>query len=341
MELQRPMRPRAKSGFSITSNKSDGTSKSKEGKFRESHDQKNHLSDTTKANPNAAMNELQPMQQQLESATIGSLRGGQYTDVYGAPITDPDLSNPTRRRTERPLETIRSFEAAIDNSAPEGYDSNSRRSSSYWGGGYDQAGAGSRFSQMGGSNVGGYYNHRGNRDSYADNGGRGRYNRQQSDSALNRYNHNAQGVYPTPHYGQSSATVNTGESSGSASDQWQQSTEPSSESSSIDRDAQHGYPPHGHPGSRQPIAEEGSYTYGNENGNGHYHNGYANGPPVGLGNYRIEAPPVPPKMSSSPPAPRQPIKLDQTSSGGPVGGRPSLNDNKRKSWLRRTFSKGG
>lgn len=27
---------------------------------------------------------------------------------------DPDYSNPTRRRTERPLETIMSFEAAID-----------------------------------------------------------------------------------------------------------------------------------------------------------------------------------------------------------------------------------
>lgn len=31
--------------------------------------------------------------------------------VYTA---DPDFSNPTRRRTERPLETIMSFEAAID-----------------------------------------------------------------------------------------------------------------------------------------------------------------------------------------------------------------------------------
>lgn len=27
---------------------------------------------------------------------------------------DPDLSNPTRNRLERPLDTIRSFEAAID-----------------------------------------------------------------------------------------------------------------------------------------------------------------------------------------------------------------------------------
>jgi hypothetical protein len=56
----RPMRPRAKSGFSITSDRSNQSSKSKELKHRETHDQKNHLSETTKANPNAAMNEMQP-----------------------------------------------------------------------------------------------------------------------------------------------------------------------------------------------------------------------------------------------------------------------------------------
>jgi hypothetical protein len=62
---------------------------------------------------------------------MGSLRSGSYTDQYGNPISkssslvsivhlltvypaDPDLSNPTRPRWERPLDTIRSFEAAID-----------------------------------------------------------------------------------------------------------------------------------------------------------------------------------------------------------------------------------
>lgn len=29
-------------------------------------------------------------------------------------LADPDLSNPTRNRWERPLDTIRSFEAAIE-----------------------------------------------------------------------------------------------------------------------------------------------------------------------------------------------------------------------------------
>ncbi|CAI4216195.1 unnamed protein product [Parascedosporium putredinis] len=38
----------------------------------------------------------------------------QHKDVYGNPISEPDKSNPTRSRWERPLDTIRSFEAAID-----------------------------------------------------------------------------------------------------------------------------------------------------------------------------------------------------------------------------------
>lgn len=38
--------------------------------------------------------------------------------ILTTPSADPDLSNPTRSRWERPLDTIRSFEAAIDG----GYD---------------------------------------------------------------------------------------------------------------------------------------------------------------------------------------------------------------------------
>lgn len=70
--------------------------------------------------------------QLLEQTTIGSLRSAQHLDVNGNPISkscdlgidrtradksaaDPDLSNPTRPRMERPLDTIRAFEKAIDN----------------------------------------------------------------------------------------------------------------------------------------------------------------------------------------------------------------------------------
>lgn len=69
----------------------------------------------------------------VEQATLESLREGQHKDVNGnvisklflaksaahavadSQIADPDLSNPTRPRLERPLDTIRSFEKAIDN----------------------------------------------------------------------------------------------------------------------------------------------------------------------------------------------------------------------------------
>ena len=39
-----------------------------------------------------------------------------WTDLdVDSSTVDPDLSNPTRPRLERPLDTIRSFEKAIDN----------------------------------------------------------------------------------------------------------------------------------------------------------------------------------------------------------------------------------
>ncbi|KAL5337987.1 hypothetical protein BJX70DRAFT_218597 [Aspergillus crustosus] len=42
-----------------------------------------------------------------------SLGGIQHVDRQGKVIADPDRSNPTRARLERPLDTIRGFEAAI------------------------------------------------------------------------------------------------------------------------------------------------------------------------------------------------------------------------------------
>ncbi|CCF60027.1 hypothetical protein KAFR_0I02480 [Kazachstania africana CBS 2517] len=38
---------------------------------------------------------------------------GGLRDVFGQPIGQPDISNPTRSRDERPLDTIRSFEYAV------------------------------------------------------------------------------------------------------------------------------------------------------------------------------------------------------------------------------------
>ncbi|KAJ5212794.1 uncharacterized protein N7498_004440 [Penicillium cinerascens] len=88
----------------------------------------------SKADPNTALYEAQPSRssQSPTSLTVPllnpsvavntqptdrdlfSLRSIQHKDRNGQIISDPDLSNPTRARLERPLDTIRSFEAAID-----------------------------------------------------------------------------------------------------------------------------------------------------------------------------------------------------------------------------------
>ncbi|KXG51733.1 uncharacterized protein PGRI_091260 [Penicillium griseofulvum] len=70
----------------------------------------------TKADPNMALHEQEPTAVNLQpgSRDAFSLRSIQHKDRDGKIITDPDLSNPTRSRLERPLETIRSFDAAIE-----------------------------------------------------------------------------------------------------------------------------------------------------------------------------------------------------------------------------------
>jgi hypothetical protein len=111
-------------------------------------------------------------------------------------------------------------------------------------GGYDQYGGSQYGSHSGGYNTpsGGYLSRRptGNNRQYS---APFAQNRMSQDYSM----YNAPHVY---HEGESRDTVNTGESSGSASEGWGQSTDPSSENSSIDRvhaikqmdhEAAHGY----------------------------------------------------------------------------------------------------
>jgi hypothetical protein len=69
----------------------------------------------------AAVNEQQPFEAAADDQVIDEsnisrnsyLGGAALHDVFGKPIQRPDISNPTRARDERPLDTIRSFEYSI------------------------------------------------------------------------------------------------------------------------------------------------------------------------------------------------------------------------------------
>lgn len=205
----------------------------------------------------------------------------------------------------------------------------------------------------------GYYGNSGRgRQSYFE-GGQSRRNnnfgpRQHSDLALSRFSTApGQGPYSSPSYGMTRDTLNTGGSNGSNSDQWNNSTDPSSDNSSIERVKTDGFEhPHGTAQSREPISEEGHYTYGQPGYNpnhmagpftpGAYNGQQFNGGPV-----------VPPKTGPS--APRQVIRLGEGgnapmyTAGGPsaysqapkaASSRPVMQEEpRRKSWLKRTFSK--
>ncbi|GME66376.1 Transcription factor [Neofusicoccum parvum] len=358
MEYRSNQRPRSKSGFSFKSDRSDkshGSDKYHKPKvtdLHETHEEKHkrHLSGNTKANPNAAMEEAQPIAEALKASTLGSLRAMEHKDVDGSPIPEPDLSNPTRSRWERPLDTIRKFEAQIDgeykrrqtrtdlesNADFSGY--TSRRSSYYGGNGNN------RYSSST-ANGSGYYAGRNPasprpvEDPYQPTPiaapGRNRFGqRVQQDMMPPRPPVHGQGMYPGHSYQQSRDTVNTGYSN-SSGEPWGNSTDPSSENSSIERmpaqkqpDLGEQYGFNGFGGN--PIAEE--YDYNN---NEYDQQNYAPAPAVGNGAYYNQnqgAPPVPSKMGDGPP--QQPI------TAAPAR-RPVMNGDgeKRKSWFKRRFSK--
>lgn len=65
-----------------------------------------------------AVQEAQPFEEaahlsQCSQVYFGIVKEQIINDVFGIPIINPDLSNPTRSRDERPLDTIRGFEYSI------------------------------------------------------------------------------------------------------------------------------------------------------------------------------------------------------------------------------------
>ncbi|THV94877.1 hypothetical protein D6D27_03553 [Aureobasidium pullulans] len=322
----------------------------------------------SKANPNAAMNEAQPGgafsflsifvfpvtpanpnkdAAVMEKATMESLRNVQHKDSNGNVITEPDLSNPTRPRWERPLDTIRSFERAIDGgykrrsvSRSESYTytnhDQSRRSSYYGGNNYDSG----RY-ENGSQYAGGHYASR-RPDGHSDIGvgpgappSRNRYAQRMNASRSN----SAYGFYPQHSYNDSYDTgaANHSDSTGP----WNNSTDPSSENSSLDRangvpkqTDPYGYDIYNGPPIMEEYASDSDGGYGMSHGN---RNGHAGGNPSA------------PTQSQAPPV-RAPIKLggaegasNFSSQGGhlPPATRPTpVKEEKKKGFFKKRFSKG-
>lgn len=169
--------------------------------------------------------------------------------------------------------------------------------------------------------------------------------RNHSDPALYGHN-NTQGVYPSHGHQQSYDTVASASNGSHATDQWGNSTDPSSENSSIDRvhtapkpDLGEAYGFNGFGGAPQiqgPILEEhghGAPGYGHP-GYGQSQAAAGNGHP-----YQGNGAPAPPSHAPTKDAgPRVPIKLGSSA----VGSRPppTVDTDKRKSWLKRRFSRG-
>lgn len=260
--------PRRSRGFSLKSENSHNSNNSGKNKTHhrtESAEEKAKRNLHTKADPMVAMSEAQPMTVALEKSNLGSLRDMEHKDQYGNAITEPDLSNPTRPRFERPLDTIRSFEAAIygtyssrpvsyaktDYEPTPGPDYTSRRSSYF--------GAPNGHLNRGYSEQGAYHNGRGTYsrpDSFVDNYGDGpppenhypynqggrrprRHPRMNSEHAMYGQNYGQNGYAPNGHsqngYHKSYENVTAASGSGSNTDQWGNSTDPSSVNSSIDQ----------------------------------------------------------------------------------------------------------
>ncbi|MCJ1426021.1 hypothetical protein MMC29_003923 [Sticta canariensis] len=349
-------RPRARSVMSFTSNKNRKSIGSfSKASLTETSKEKAAHRVTSKADPTKAINEAQPATA-VEQVTLESIRAIQHRDANGDIITDPDRSNPTRPRFERPLDTIRSFEAAINGAydkrpysraatEPENLPPQNRRHSYYQGYNPRQRAPGEN---------GGYYGNRvsSRPDSYIDNyatppnqynSGRKLGQRMNSNPTL--YGHNGQTTYPSPTYPQSYDTggsISANDSHGT--DQWGNSTDPSSENSSIDRvqpapkpDLGEVYGFNGFGGAPQfqgPILEEhgkGAPAYG-QPGYGQSQMMSGAGQPY-QGNGALTGSP---SRGANGYVPKVPIKLGNSSTANLS---PNASGEKKKGWLKRRFSK--
>jgi len=247
--------------FSFHSEKSHKSAGSKD--LQETHAEKESRRLHTKADPTLAMSEAEPSAvAAMKSEPLSApLRSMQHKDSYGNVIAEPDKSNPTRPRWERPLDTIRSFEAAIDGgyarrsmyrAENESAAPMSRRNSyhpgqqqpkfpheSYYGGRPQSLRPESSY--HGTTNPGtarnSYYEsqgyHPGYNSGYGPFPGRQRTSRMHSEPHFSH--HGRENVYPLPHKDRSYETVTSAAGSGNSEAAGYQTDPTSSDNSSIDR----------------------------------------------------------------------------------------------------------
>ncbi|AJS97055.1 hypothetical protein H826_YJM1463M00454 [Saccharomyces cerevisiae YJM1463] len=112
---------RKKSSISNTSGH-DGANRASDVKISEDDKARLKMRTASVADPILdAVQEAQPFEQAADTfhdnmnrqSYFSNEEGHVLCDVFGQPITQADISNPTRARDERPLDTIRSFEYAV------------------------------------------------------------------------------------------------------------------------------------------------------------------------------------------------------------------------------------
>ncbi|OBR15302.1 hypothetical protein CH63R_00482 [Colletotrichum higginsianum IMI 349063] len=358
-------RPRTFSFQSNRSHKSSGSHHKID--LHESHQEKEAKRLHSKADPTVAMSEAEPSAvQAMTKSSLAPLRAIQHKDTTGNPISEPDRSNPTRSRWERPLDTIRSFEAAIDGgyrdrdrrqsyrSDAESVATWNRRSSyyatsgnrhphdSYYGGRPGSFRPESTQIEMGSTRQS-YY------DQYHNGAGGGYYNgnipyrqrvpRTQTDPHMNGYGRGDQTVYPLSNKDRSYETVTSAAGSGSSAEHAGYHTDPtSSDNSSIERAPAPRPEPVNDYGigfsqgqsSYQPSAF--SLDNGTPNGKGPAHSSVKQGPQIsGKGANVLRRPAAAPPQQQQQQQQQQPPPPQQPQE------RPE--SSKRKSWFSRRFSK--
>ncbi|KAK0383247.1 hypothetical protein NLU13_9160 [Sarocladium strictum] len=346
--------------FSFQSEKSHKSHKSGGSKdLYETHEEKEARRLHTKADPSLAIREAEPSVVAMTQSSLAPLRSITHKDALGNPIADPDKSNPTRSRWERPLDTIRSFEAAIDGgysrkslhrSESESVVGWNRRSSynptpqprfqrdSYYSqrpasyrqeaGGYDGAapstGRTGYFDQPTG--YGGPYNQGGYSQGPYNQGPPRRLSRMQTDPQYQNYGRE-QNIYPMPHKDRSYETVTSAAASGNSDHAGYQTDPTSSDNSSIERQSP----------TKRPQQPQNDYGIGFNQAKSTQPQSFTVGVPNGGRNEGHSFHATPGTQQQQQPAPTVPRK-DVAS----VLKRQATNEQnteKRKSWFARRFSK--